>query len=252
MKRLLLSVIIVIFLFSAFSNGQVVNIESKRMRTDTVGWAGDAEANFQLSKTTETIYDAGAKLHFQFKQKDYLWLFLNEYRLIKGGDTKYVNSAFSHLRYNHKITKELLRWEAFLQLQYNGALSVGARFLAGTGPRLKFIETDLFRLYAAALYMYEYEENVNKTIFLRKHRVSSYVTFTLETTSFEVIHTTYYQPNLKSFTKDYRLSSQTDLNFKITKSLKFVTGFSYRFETEPFPDMPKTTYYLFNGLKFSF
>lgn len=171
---------------------QVVNIESKRMHTDTVGWSGDAEAGLQLSRTRETIFDLGAKLHFQYKQKNYLWLFLNEYRLIKGGDTKYINSAFAHVRYNQKVTKELVRWEVFVQTQFNGVLSVGFRGLSGTGPRIKIVDNDMLRCYAASLYMYEYEENTEKTIFLRTHRLSSYLTFTFDLDNFELVHTTYY------------------------------------------------------------
>jgi len=238
--------------FHQYSIAQVVNIESKRMKSDTVGWSGDAEANFQLAKNVELIYDFGTKLHFQFKQKNYLWLFLSEYRLIKGGDTKFVNSAFSHLRYNVKISKELFRWEAFVQIQYNGALDVGFRGLAGTGPRMKLCDNKTLRMYIASLYMYEYEENIEKTIFNRTHRISSYLTFTLDLGKLELIHTTYYQPNVKAIRADYRIASQTDLNFKITGALKFATGFSYRYESAPFPDVPKATYYLFNGLKFSF
>jgi Protein of unknown function, DUF481 len=231
---------------------QVVNIESKRMRSDSLGWLGSAEGNFQLAKQVETIFDLGCKLHFQYKHKNYLWLFLNEYRLIKGGDDKFVNSAFAHVRYNHKVTKELLRWEAFTQVQYNGVLDIGLRWLAGTGPRFKIYDSDLFRFYVAALYMYEYEENTQKTIFLHKHRMSSYATLTLDFGNVELINTTYYQPNLKDFDDDFRVVSQTDLLIGITENLKFKTGYLYRYDSMPFPNIPKVTYGLTNGLVFEF
>ena len=248
MKIILLFIVTIVSLLQS----QVVNIESRRMRSDTVGWLGSAEGSFQLSKNVETIFDLGAKLHFQYKHKNYLWLFLNEYRLIKGGDNKYVNSAFAHIRYNHKITKEFLRWEAFAQIQYNGVLEVGLRGLLGTGPRIKIVDSDKFRMYAASLYMYEYEENVAKTIFLRKHRMSSYLTFTFDLGRVELVNTTYYQPNLKNITKDYRFQLQNDLRIDITDGLKFVTGFTYRYDSNPFPDIPKITYYLTNGILFEF
>jgi len=238
-------------LFSVSVYSQVVNIESKRMRSDTTGWSGNAEANFQLSKTTEEIFDFGARLHFQFKHKNYLWLFLNEYRLIKGGGTEFVNSGFAHVRYNHKVTKELLRWEVFTQIQFNGALDVGLRGLAGTGPRFKIYDSDEFRVYAASLYMFEYQENVNKTIIERNHRASSYLSFTIDIGKVEFSNTAYYQPNLKDF-KNYRIYTQTDLLFEIFEQLDFKTAFAYRYDTRPFPDIPKSTYYLMNGLVFEF
>lgn len=243
---------LLVFILLAFSvSSQVVNIESKRMRTDSLGWSGEAEANFQLSKAVDEIYDLGGKLHFQLKSKKSLWLFLNEYRLIKGAGTDFVNSGFAHVRYNHKITKEFLRWEIFTQVQFNGALDVGFRGLAGTGPRIKIYDSDLFRLYLASLYMYEYEENSAKTIFLRKHRTSSYVSFTLDLGKMELSNTTYYQPDMHDL-KDYRISSQSNLLFGVFENLKFKTGFSYRYESRPFPDVPRTTYYLSNGLVFEF
>src|SRR4030095_1312083 len=243
--------LLLIAVFSMEINSQVVNIESKRMRSDSLGWLGEAGLNFQFSKTVDRIYDFGATLHFQYKAKNDLWLFLNEYRHVEGAGTQFVNSGFTHVRYNRKITKDLLRWEAFGQLQFNGVLDVNLRALAGTGPRFKIYDGEIFRAYAACLYMYEYEENNNRTIFFRKHRTSSYVTFTLDIGDLEFIETTYYQPNMADV-KDYRVNSQTDLLFKIFGGLKFKTSFAYRYDSKPFPSIPRETYYLVNGLAFEF
>ena len=150
------------------------------------------------------------------------------------------------------MTKELLRWEVFSQVQYNEVLDVGIRVLAGTGPRFKIYDSDLFRLYCAALYMYEYEQNSGKTIFLRNHRISSYLTLTIDLGKLEFINTTYYQPNISDIKNDYRILSQSDLLIGITWNLKFAAGFSLRYDNKPFPDIPKNTYYLTNGLVFEF
>jgi hypothetical protein len=243
--------IVLLLLLVSGIYSQIVNIESKRLRSDSLGWLGTAEANFLLSKNVDRIYDFGARLHFQHKAKNDLWLFLNEYRHIEGAGTNFVNSGFVHVRYNRKVTPDLLRWEVFAQYQFNGVLDVGLRGLVGTGPRFKIYDTDIFRIYAAALYMYEYEENVKRTIFLRNHRASSYISFTFEPADFEFIHTTYYQPKLTD-AKDFRINSQTDLLFVIFKELKFKTSFMYRYDSRPFPNIPKETYYLANGLVFQF
>jgi len=247
--KLLISVAIIFLSANIFS--QVVNIESRRVRTDTTGWTGTAEGSFQLSKTTDEIFDFGALLHMQYKGENDLWLFLNEMRIIKGAGKQFVNSGFAHVRYNRKITKSLLRWEVFAQYQYNKALEVGQRILAGTGPRFKIIDTDIFRAYAASLYMYEYQESVDKTIIEHNHRTSSYLSMTLELSKFEISNTTYYQPNMQEL-KDYRILSQTDLLIKLTEDLKFKTGFNYRYDTRPFPGVPQVTYYLSNGVVFEF
>ena len=230
---------------------QVVNIESRRMRSDTTGWIGTAEASFQFSKSVDEIFDLGALIHLQFKGKNDLWLFLNEMRIIKGAGTQFVNSGFAHVRYNRKVTKELLRWEFFTQYQYNKALEVGQRVLAGTGPRFKLYDSDNFRAYIASLYMYEYQESVDKLIIERNHRTSSYISFTVDFERIEFSNTIYFQPNMRDL-KDYRVLSQSDVMFKIFENLKFKTGFNYRYDTRPFPGVPKITYYLTNGLRFEF
>lgn len=244
-------VCLLLLLTSSAVFAQVVNIESRRMRSDTTGWIGTAEASFQFSKSVDEIFDLGALIHLQFKGKNDLWLFLNEMRIIKGAGTQFVNSGFAHVRYNRKVTKELLRWEFFAQYQYNKALEVGQRVLAGTGPRLKLYDSDKFRAYIASLYMYEYQESVDKLIIERNHRTSSYLSFTFDFDRVEFSSTVYFQPNMQDF-KDYRVLSQSDLMFKIFENLKFKTGFNYRYDTRPFPGVPKTTYYLSNGLRFEF
>ncbi|HWA05738.1 MAG TPA: DUF481 domain-containing protein [Ignavibacteria bacterium] len=244
-------VCILLLISSTAALSQVVNIESRRMRSDTTGWIGTAEASFQFSKSVDEIFDLGALIHLQFKGKNDLWLFLNEMRIIKGAGTQFVNSGFAHVRYNRKITKEFLRWEFFVQYQYNKALEVGQRVLAGTGPRFKLYDSDKFRAYVASLYMFEYQESVDKLIIERNHRTSSYLSFTFDFDRVEFSNTIYFQPNMRDL-KDYRVLSQSDLLFKIFENLKFKTGFNYRFDTRPFPGVPKTTYYLSNGLLFEF
>ncbi len=244
-------VCILLLISSTAALSQVVNIESRRMRSDTTGWIGTAEASFQFSKSVDEIFDLGALIHLQFKGKNDLWLFLNEMRIIKGAGTQFVNSGFAHVRYNRKITREFLRWEFFAQYQYNKALEVGQRVLAGTGPRFKLYDSDKFRAYIASLYMFEYQESVDKLIIERNHRTSSYLSFTFDFDRVEFSNTIYFQPNMRDL-KDYRVLSQSDLLFKIFENLKFKTGFNYRFDTRPFPGVPKTTYYLSNGLLFEF
>jgi hypothetical protein len=246
------SILYAIIIFTSVNiYSQVVNIESRRMKTDTTGWTGKAEASFQFSKSVDEIFDLGAMIHFQYKGKSDLWLFLSEMRIIKGAGTQFVNSGFAHVRYNRKLTRELLRWEVFTQYQYNKALEVGQRVLAGIGPRLKLYDGDLFRAYIASLYMYEYQESVDKTIIERNHRTSSYLSLTLDLDRIVLSNTVYYQPNMKDL-KDYRILSQSDLVFKVFENLKFKTGFNYRYDTRPFPGVPKTTYYLSNGIVFEF
>lgn len=81
------------------------------------------------SKSVDEIFDLGALIHFQYKGKSDLWLFLNELRMIKGAGTSFINSGFAHVRYNRKITKEMLRGEVFFNINTTKRLRWGNVFL---------------------------------------------------------------------------------------------------------------------------
>lgn len=246
----ILSVLLLFFIGTLISNSQVVNVESKRVRTDTTGWSGTLDATYDIVKNTEYIFNIGLISQLQYKNKKFLSFILTDYRLVKAAGTQYINTGYVHLRFDQKILPRLT-WEYFVQGQFNQVLDVGFRGLAGTGPRFKLYDSDKFRCYIASLYMFEYEENVAKTIFRRNHRSSSYLTFTIDFDRFEVVHTTYYQPKYTDL-KDYRIASQTALKISIFKQLSFTTTFSFRYESIPFPNIPKTTYSVTNGLSLKF
>jgi len=247
-----MKIILLFLLFASHlvSYSQVINVESKRIRTDTVGWSGNADVTYDIVKNTEYIFNIGLTSQLQYKSKKFLTFFLADYRMVKAAGTKYINTGYIHLRYDQKVFQKLT-WEFFTQGQFNQVLNIGFRGLAGTGPRYKIYDSDKFRLYIASLYMYEYEENNNKTLFRRNHRSSSYITFTVDFDRFEIVHTTYYQPKFTDL-KDYRVASQTKLKINIFKQLYFTTTFSYRYESVPFPNIPKTTYSITNGLSLKF
>ena len=161
---------------------------AQRVRTDTTGWSGKLDATYDIVKNTEYIFNIGLISQLQYKSKKYLTFLLTDYRLVKAAGTQYINTGYAHLRFDQKILSKLT-WEYFVQGQFNQVLDVGFRGLAGTGPRFKLYDSDDFRIYIASLYMYEYEENVAKTIFLRNHRSSSYLTFTIDFDRFEQLMT---------------------------------------------------------------
>ena len=228
-----------------------MNIEQKRIVTDTIGWAGSADLGFRLSKNIQTEFALSTSAHLQFKTDKSLYLFLGNIALVEAGDQRFVNSGFSHLRYNRKFGK-MLRWEAFTQIQYNKILKVNQRVLAGAGPRLKLVSTDHFKLYQGTLYMYEYEEVTEPEEVHCDHRVSAYVSaswFPSENTDLST--TWYFQPLIEDVA-DFRLAGQLKLSVGISKHLKFTTSFNYLLDRNPPIEIPQEVYALANGLKYSF
>ena len=119
------------------------------------------------------------------------------------------------------------------------------------GPRFKFADSKSFRMYWAALYMFEYEKELSD-IFQRDHRLSSYLSFAFQPNKvINLDQSTYYQPRLDKL-NDYRFASEVSLGIKITQTLSFNTYFEWTFDSKPPPGVVQTTYFLSNGLKISF
>lgn len=249
MKNLTL---ITLLLLSYTSFAQVINIEDKRIKTDTIGWAGSAEAAVYLNKNNDFVLSFNTDIHIQYKNKKSLFLLLTDIASVQVNETQsFVNSGFQHFRYNYKITDRFV-WEAFVQGQYNEPLAIDYRILVGTGPRYKIIGADKFRLYAAALYMNENEQNTGVDMVQNNHRLSSYVSFTLSPNDkFSVVSTTYFQPLFNDFS-DQRISTSFDLKSYLTKKLYLDLNYNFLDDSKPAEGVVNTIYEMTAGIGLEF
>lgn len=237
-----------------FSVGQIVNVESARMQSDTTGWMGSAGVNFSLTQSVAKIIYLQLENHIQYKTKKNkdLWLLLTTYGFQKGGPSNFVNNSLAHLRYNHKMNP-WLRWEIFGQVQNNLITQIRSRILFGTGPRFKICSTEILRLYAAILFMYEREsEKTRPVVHHNDIRNSSYISFTLTPNKgIEVISTTYFQP-LVNKVSDWRILNQATVKMKFGKHFRFSLTWDYLHDRFPAGTAPETTYSLKNGIEYEF
>lgn len=231
--------------------GQVINIESRRFLNDTNGWIGKTDSWFAITQNIQQIISLGNSVHVQYAKHEHKFLILNDINFVKAGLTDFVNSGYQHLRYSYRIRK-WITWESFLQAQYNAVLRVKGRYLAGIGPRLRMVKREDFRLYIAALYMYEYEEIRNDPVLNRDHRMSAYATFTWNLNeNAEFSSTTFYQPNLANFS-DYRIAGDGAFEVAINRKLSFKLNYNFLFDTKQPNGIPNFVYSLRNGLGFKF
>lgn len=233
-------------------HGQIVNIESSRIQSDSTGWLGGAGAGFSLVKNTRQIFNVAVEAHLQYKTEKSLWLILGDYGFLKGGGDKFISNSFAHIRYNKKINK-WLRWEAFGQMQSNLITQIQSRFLTGTGPRFKILSLKKFRLYAASLIMFEHEkERSSPGIIHNDVRSSSYISFTfLPFENVELISTTFYQPLVKRFS-DQRIFNQSSLRIKANKHFAMYMRWNHLTDKAPAKFAPQTTYNFTSGFELEF
>jgi len=238
-------------LLMVLTEAQVLNIERERIRTDTTGWSGTGKASVNLISNTRKFLETGLNLHFQYKTERSLYLALSDYEVIKSEENDFSNKGMQHFRYNYKLGK-IHTFEAFTQAQFNKVLNLNFRGLAGTGLRSKILGYDNFRLYTGLAYMFEYEESKINELKEYNNRFSSYLSLTFKISdNLTIINTTYYQPRIDYF-KDYRLSNNLDVIFRISKRLSYVLKYEHITDNQPLPEMPRVTYNLKNTLLFDF
>ncbi len=255
---------------STFSIAQVVNTENMRLSTDDQGWRGIVDVNFGITRNK-----AGQTLRFGGRARaEYLysrsrWLVFGGYNITQFTNVddpesvpkSFVNNRFAHLRYNRKISN-LITWEAFTQTQHDEIQEIDQRILAGTGPRFRVVENDSVRLFLGALYMFEYEQSdefftlqemeFEKDATHRHHRLSAYVSFGWDVAGkFTVNHVTYFQPR-PDMLKDFRITTETTLNFQLTSVLQFKTYFQMVYDARPPNTVPRNMYMISNGLSVNF
>lgn len=231
---------------------QVINIEDKRIRTDTTGWSGSGELAFYANRNNDLVLSLQTDLQLQYKTKKSLLLLLTDISTVQVNEIdRFVNSGFQHIRYNYKLRDRFV-WEAFAQGQYNGPLDIDYRLLAGSGPRFKVFGTDTFRLYVAALYMYEIEANPGELNTENNHRMSSYISFTFTPNdNVSIVSTTYYQPNLADF-KDTRISTTLDIKSYLTEKLYLKVNYNMLVDSRPVPGIVNTIFEFTGGVGLEF
>lgn len=223
-------VLFVVFLVSHFSFAQLVNIESKRMQTDSIRFVLKSDATFSYNNNDgDYIYQIGGALTTQLKSKDLkkTYFLIGNYKLIRAEEKDFQNSWFAHFRFNFKLSR-MIRAESFIQSQHNELLDINSRHLIGAGIRLKLISKEHVKLYLGNAYMYEEEQSdgFNKRFY--NHRHSSYLSIsaTFNESKLNLLNTLYYQPLYSDF-DNYRILEQFKAEIPISKSLNLFTLFNY-------------------------
>jgi hypothetical protein len=230
----------ILFLFisllsPALLSAQLVNIESKRMQTDSVRFTLNGDFSFNHTNNDGIqVNQVDLSLTTQIKSKDLrkIYFFLGNYKLIDSGEKNLENAWFLHGRFNYKLS-DALRLESFIQGQYNQLLIVEQRNLVGAGLRLKWVDKENFSGYAGNSYMYEIEISEQAGSTRYNHRNSTYLTlsYTSKQKKFSVTNTVYYQPLYRDF-GDYRILEQFRLDIPLSKWLSVFTYYNYYFDSQ--------------------
>jgi hypothetical protein len=233
MKYSLLKQVLLISLiaFSFALQGQVINIENKRIYDDTTGWNGSIDGSIAMMQTKDLLFNFTFRPKIQFKTKKHSYLLLADMFYSKGSEI-YANSGMAHFRYAYRI-KGPWKWESYTQTQYNKLLDQRLRALAGTGLRVKFMDNDGYKLFVGTSTFFEYEEIQSSSVVNQDFRSSTYLSWFIDPkTVFTFSGATYFQPRWDNLS-DYRIMGQYSLNFKLTQRTDFKFEFTTFYDTRP-------------------
>jgi putative salt-induced outer membrane protein YdiY len=241
MKKLfsLTIVISIIYYFPLFAQ---VNTERFRQDVDTTGFSGlaDIEAVIATGNTDFQLINLGGRVNYNWGD-DYTF-FVSDGGYGWESGKAFTDQLFAHLR--HVITTgKILQIEFFTQFDNNKKRLLTARELIGGGLRFRLVKSDIFKLRLGAGYMFENEyydlpENSIHPTHANAHRLTSYLTYTLEfnkTLSF--ISTGYYQPDFAEW-NDYKIISENALLISSGSFIDFYIKFNLRHDSKP-PDTIK-------------
>ncbi len=232
---------------------QVIHIENQTLAGVGDGFAGNISIQANFIQNINDIFQTFNTMQLSYiRDKNSVISLTNQNLNVLNGN-RIVNDGFQHFRYNRKITK-LLTFEAFTQAQYNEIIKIKMRTLNGLGPRFNVRNRDTSdtRLLIGVLYMYEYEEETEKNIINRAHRLSNYVSFGFKIgkyATFDII--AYVQPDIL-YWSDFRTSIEATIDLRISERLSFRMLHNYFYDTRP-PSGIRPAFYNFrNGLRYQF
>ena len=245
----------VLLIFGGLIQAQVTNIEASRVKTDTTGWYGEVNTGFKFVKEVGSVFSLNADVRVQYKTAKDLYLVLGEYNWSGASSKTNTHNAYLHLRYNRKLKPSFLRWEVFSQYQFNKITRINLRILNGTGPRFKLLGKEKALIYLGVLYMFEYTKELNQEntiLYLKEHRNSSYLSFSIfPNNMISILSTSYYQPRLDQW-KDYRISNITEFRAKISKKLYIGMAYKFNFDTYPSEGISRVTHSFENKIGVAF
>jgi len=256
-----LTLFFTVILLTFTSLAQVINVEKKR-KENKDGWQGLIALSLGFDKNTKEILQAKNNIALQYNKKAHTVLIFNDIDLMLVDSSKIINSGFQHLRYNYTLfDSSFITFETFVQYQYNTIKLLKSRYISGLGPRFKIFENQNLNLSISTLLMYEQEElSDGKKTQTKVLKGDFYSTLSLKITeALSINNVTYYQPQLVQFT-NYRISSESNLTFKIANKISLGITYELSFDSNPPTDftqatpttIPKLFYTLSNSIIFNF
>lgn len=245
-----LTALLLLFVAGSSATAQIVRIDNNLIRTDSSRLQASIDLNMHLVRNNQQFFQLSSGTQLSFTKQRHTFISMNEIRLILAGSDNFDNRGFQHLRYRIR-QDSVLSWEVFSQIQFDQVLNIRLRLLNGAGPRIQLLRKTKNRFFLAAIYMYEYEEEIGTGRINRQHRKSSYLTYARDFKRSQLHFICYYQPDLTAW-KDYRISSSLSWSILLGPNLRFNVIGELTYDSRPVAGVTDLIYAFTNGFSWTF
>lgn len=204
---------------------------------DNAGFSGGVELGLDTKRgnTYKDAYKASVNLNYDNNVNYVTWLRISgEYG--EANEVEDTNKMYAHLRYIHKLSEEVLRYELFLQAQDDKFKALNYRGVAGLGLRAKIFNTPIGgKGYFGLGAMYEEINYIDPSIDPDESnvRINSYLAYSLNfSKNSSLAYTIYYQPMIDEF-KDYVMTNDLELILEIYQKVYLKFSISYDRDSRP-------------------
>ena len=250
---------IYLVVFATSAKAQI-NIETLRRLDSKQGWYNDITLSLTYQSGNTDLLRFKSSLRSDYWFDKYHTFGIATLQQGEQGGKLYTDKGFIHLR-GARFIIEHLGVEMFLQKQFNESILLRDRNLAGGGLRISALKqrTDTkntgLNLYLGIGGMWE-----NETINDKQHgeietsiiRSTNYISAAWRIDNrFSVVITGYYQPYIQRFS-DFRVISESRLEFHVTKTVSINTRLNIRYDSEPPTGVEAHDLEIVNGLSYRF
>lgn len=230
----------------------IVNIDKIDLSDNDRAYQGDVSLDVSgASGNTDTQSTAlGGRIQWNNQSTQFIVL---KYDYAKSSGIKNTDKTFFHYRYINN-TKDISTWESFFQVQDDEFKLLKLRTLVGAGYRVKLFtdnKNSQSRIGVGLFYSREEQEDALLTID-ELVRANIYFTYHLKvnkTVSF--LSTTYYQPDIESFT-DYRALEQLSFEFNLSKDFLYFVSIDVAYDNKPVNGLEKDDINYKSGITYRF
>jgi Protein of unknown function, DUF481 len=145
-------------LFTCSVSAQIINID----KTDTSDyvkkavWNASVSLGLEVDRQKSTLVDASNFLDASLQKWHELFILSASNRFTYNGPQNFLNTGYVHLRWRHDY-KQQLHPESFVQYQWDDAIGMIHRFVAGENLRYNFWHRRAWEMTVATGVMYESE-----------------------------------------------------------------------------------------------